>query len=229
MNFLTIIFLSLITTPSHAANFCAEPERVFERVESCEENDLFVDQAEDCLESLEKLVSAEKAKMKFSADKSKNQSKTVSTAASDYKLTMATLDRLIAQAKLAGDDVHTYMALTVLPEDFEEPEINGGDEEAFANSVPCFGETKESLGGVLKDIDDITAELEAAKLASSNLKSGSDANVGTIDSANQKAAADLNMQSQNTGDASATKTKGSSISGTITDGKSKKTQEAPKK
>lgn len=229
MNFLALLVLSLVAPASSEANFCADPEKVFERVESCEENDLFVDQAEDCLESLEDLIAAEKKKMKFSADKSKNQSKTVSTAASDYKLTVATLDRLIAQAKLAGDDVHTYMALTVLPEDFEEPEINGGDEEAFANSIPCFGETKQSLGSVLKDIDDITAELEAAKVASSSLKDGSNANVGTIDSANQKAAADLNMQSQQTGNTAATKTKGSSISGTITDGKSKKTQEAPKK
>lgn len=223
--FLVLAFLVLaLPSKVYAGVFCVDAEKIYNQVESCEENDAYVDQAEKCLERLEDSIMAEKAKMKFSADKNKNQSKNFGTAVADYGLSETTLNKLIAQAQQATSELEMYPGLVVLPEDSDEPEMNGGDEEAFANSVPCFGETQKSIESVLKDMDDITNELKAAKTASTDLKNANSANKGTVDSANPNAASDLNMQSQGqtTGATPAAKSRGSSISGKITDGKSKK-------
>jgi hypothetical protein len=186
---LKYLFLALILTmpvQTRAAGYCDPAQNI--SVDDCEDNDTFVNAGEACLTKLEKEVQdASKAmRSKFDANTSQEQAKKYGSSLKDYNLSTATLAKLLSSAEAAILDINAYIKALAPPEDSDEPDVNGGNEENYKNSVACYGESKRSLQGEIEDVLHVIDDLEKAKAASAVNAGTSGARNQNIQSGDQK-------------------------------------------
>jgi hypothetical protein len=155
--------------------FCANPQAILREVDDCEQNNKFLKGATKCADDLEaqvKTAGSLLAQVYKSADKGENQAKNFGASNTDYKVSSATLRYLIAIHERAVQDIRKYKNYLVQPEDVDNPDIAGSNPQEFADSVNCFGYSKDSLDAIAGIVDLRKKNLERVKkLADDNASS----------------------------------------------------------
>jgi|GEM_PF-5005440 len=159
------ILLLLPPTASHGAglkvvgNFCVPAAELYERAEMCEDNYLFVQSADSCVERLNREVAAATAELNknFVKNDGKNQSLNFNSSLRDYSASSSTLARLISINKQAIADVTAYYPSLMEPEDLEE----AGEE--WGESVGCWARSRKAILHVARVLKAKLANLENAK------------------------------------------------------------------
>lgn len=164
----------LCSAPARAeaqpTSYCRPGKRILEKVDHCEGNALYVRQAKECREALEKDVArTSKSLEKLLAGGGEgSQSANFAATVKDYGTSGAQLDHLILLATLAAKDVGAYQDFVVQPEDIENPDIAGSDPQKFADSVPCYADTMKGLKENLSLLEKMKAQLVAARAATAS-------------------------------------------------------------
>ncbi len=152
-------------------NICTPPQQISEKTASCMDNRQFTDYAERCLDRV--LAEVRKAgldlKNGFSPDVIQKQTEKFAASQADYSLAAKKLNDLIQIANRAGDEIEGYLNFINLPEDAEQPKVNGGNSFTYSMRHPCYAETKSAIEDILMDIDYIIENLTAAQKASDAL------------------------------------------------------------
>lgn len=141
--------------------FCESAKEIDKKAEGCEDNEYYVKAAEFCLEKLDsetdRVIAFHTPPGEEPKEFSDNESlKGISSEGFGY---------LIALNQIALREVNGYKRYLRLPEDADDEkhtaaEDNSGEddhtpaEEKYALEVPCYGEAKDDLDGVTKDIRD---------------------------------------------------------------------------
>ncbi|MGE3262313.1 MAG: hypothetical protein AB7K68_11085 [Bacteriovoracia bacterium] len=146
-------------------SFCEPVTRIASAVEDCEGNDLFLQKGEDCLDLLDKesKTVAGILPAAFSKDLTQKQGAKFDSSGKDYKVTSLSLAYLIAVTNTAIAEIKSYQENLVLPPDSDEEEVTGGNVQAYAMSVDCYGANKENLDSLLEDFDKRLKQLQGAK------------------------------------------------------------------
>jgi hypothetical protein len=179
-----MLFLSTLAQAEEniPAIICSNPQQLMQTVDSCPENESYVDAAEKCLDKLHNESAKLGIAMKSGfSKKSGKQSQNFSAANQDYNLTVANLRRMIAIAGKAGDEVDAYLDTIILPEDTFT--MGEEDPDAYAMEMPCFGEAREALISIVEDIEKMEDDLDAAlavATAHGNLSAGSEQKVEAL-------------------------------------------------
>lgn len=172
MKYLFCLFL-VFTTSAEAArdlskppvSFCTQAGRIVASIEMCEDNDLFLQQGENCLTALDNESKSVAGILPagFSDNLSQKQKSKFGSANQDYKATSASLAYLIAVTNTAIGEIKTYKENLALPPDSDEPDVTGGNVEGYAMRVDCYGTNKENLDSLLEDFDKRLGQLRSAK------------------------------------------------------------------
>lgn len=160
-----------------SARLCADPAQVLARASDCYDNEYVSEAAVSCIEGFEASVKAATAGMsaaQAAAGKASKDSQSArqQNANTDYKLSEATLNALLASARAARAETQVYFKNVLEPEDADEPEITGGDIDAFLNDEACYKDNRDVIQSVLDTFDEHIANLEKAKAASQSLGAG---------------------------------------------------------
>lgn len=164
---------------------CRDIGQLRAAVASCEDNQLFAEAAVICLRQLEAMVKKEHskavaalkvAKKAHVEDGRNNQKNTMGGGEANYQISEDTLDRLIAIARIAREQVSSYMVALVPPDEVAYVEAGMDLDEVLAGS-PCHQQPDEVLIMVEEDVYKIIDDLEKTKLASTNLKQSSTLNI----------------------------------------------------
>jgi hypothetical protein len=192
----TLLSLFAISSSASASSYCVPATRVNQNVEFCEDNWNFIDQGEDCLEKLENEIEKRVPKMRsqFSKDATQQQDVKFQSSATDYSVTSKTLAALIANTDAAIEDVKEYVDFLGLPEDYDEPEVNGGDQLRYSMSVECYGDSRASLESLIADLAEVKKELQAAKKATDELQAKSKTHESNIQGSTTNSAIDENSK-----------------------------------
>jgi hypothetical protein len=155
-----LLIFALGTTPAFAGfdkkvgnTFCTPFTEIAEKVETCDDNDTYLEEGEKCLDKIdaeEKAVSQYLPAV-FSGNKDGKQAAKFAGANQDYAASSAALAYLIGTAKVAEGEIRAYKYSLELPEDFEERDVNQGDEAGYIMSVDCYGTNHENLESLLED------------------------------------------------------------------------------
>lgn len=181
------VLLSVTLEPAKASQVCASPDSLAAEANDCTDNIVFSEAAVECLEKLEGAIDAQSKAVSASMKNIGSQAKRSQAAKQtnsklDYRLSKATLEKLIAMAKNAQRETSGFLDSVMWPEDFDNEEITGPDFEAFLESDSCYKENKDLITNVLKDFDDHIAELEKAKEASQVLEASTQGRETSMDS-----------------------------------------------
>lgn len=187
--------LIAFTEPSRAAApkplACTPVASLDNEEDDCDSNGKYVDAGMACLKALQDRIKAETGTARRQLRSSQNQNigggrnsqeNTLAGATDGYQISQATLQGLIAAAKIAKANVDSYLGNIYYPEEFDAPREVIGDPEEYLNSEQCYAEPRDLLNDMLDKIDQHIADLEKAKAASAGLESGStqnDAGLGT--------------------------------------------------
>lgn len=152
-------------------SYCRPGKRILEKVDHCEDNAIYVRQAKECREALEKDVARTSAGLQklLAGGGEGSQSANFAAALKDYGTTGAQLDQLILLATLAARDVAAYEDFVAHPEDIENPDIAGSDPQKFADSVPCYADTMKGIKENAGLLEKMKAQLIAARAATASL------------------------------------------------------------
>lgn len=181
------VFSSVSPDPAQASMVCASLESLASEANDCTDNIVFAEAAVECLEKLEGAIDAQKKAVSADMKKLGNQAKSTQAAKQansmlDYRLSKATLERLIGMAKDAQRETSGFLDSVMWPEDSDNPDITGPDFEAFLESDSCYKDNKDVITSVLKDFDDHIADLEKAKEVSQTLEASTQGRETSMDS-----------------------------------------------
>lgn len=162
---ISVLLFVLPPTAAHGnelkvlGNFCVPAAELFERAEMCEDNYLFVQSADSCVERLNREVAAATAELNknFVKNDGKNQSLNFNSSLRDYNISSKTLARLISINKQAIADVTAYYPSLMEPEDLEE----AGEE--WGESVACWARSRRAILHVTSVLKTKLANLEHTK------------------------------------------------------------------
>ncbi|RZA06969.1 MAG: hypothetical protein EOP11_08990 [Proteobacteria bacterium] len=188
-----ILFSLALSMPAAAhARYCADPAKVAEQIQDCQDNERMSEAAVLCLEKFEKAINVATAAVnvgmaaKGAASKATQAGKQ-SNALADYQLSQAALAALIAEGQGAQEETAKFFDAVVWPEDADEPEIVGNDFEAFVNGEACYKDNRDVIGKVMSVFDNHLTQLIEAKDQSQALEAGSGKNEGKMGSLNGEA------------------------------------------
>lgn len=147
------------------ASFCSPIDRIEEELYSCEENDLFLQHGEACLDKLDaesKSVSGFLPAV-FSKNLDQRQAGRFDSSVHDEQKASAALAYLIGTTELAMREIQQYRENLALPPDHDEDDVTGGDVAGYVESVDCYAANKRNLNSLLADFDRRLGELRNAK------------------------------------------------------------------
>jgi hypothetical protein len=197
-----LIFAELALAAKKSPGFCRPGDTITKKVRFCEENQLFLKQAAECEAALKKQIDHSSAALgkllqASAAAAGSTQAEKFSQTNQDYGLSSAQLDRLVAFADAAAQDVLAYQDAIVIPEDADNPDI-APDPQKFVDGVPCYADTVKGLKESSARLSKMKESLTAARGASSafqKLSTGHESNVGAITEDNDPAALKGRQQS----------------------------------
>ncbi len=166
--------------PEH---YCSPGEEILYSTKGCLDNQVFIDQADDCLDRLRAQISKSTAGMKaaFSQDATSRQKGKFNASAIDYAAASATLTDLISLTDQVQDEVDSYADFVNLPEDTMNDEATGGDPESYVAKFPCYSETRQSLDSVQDDLDQVMADLKKTKMVADAAAANSSTSAARLD------------------------------------------------
>lgn len=169
---LAILLLSPSFANSSEAAFCRSIDELAKGVKDCSQNEYISEASVKCLQRLEAAVSGASKELgkKLIAPKKKDasaQALTFDNSGSNYNMSVAKLDALLAQARASALEVVAYQKVTVLPEDFDEPTITGGDEDKFLDESECYSRADKVNDRVLIRFAEHILSLEDARKVAS--------------------------------------------------------------
>ena len=147
------------------ASFCQPIDRIEEELYSCEENDLYLQYGEACLDKLDaesRSVSAFLPAV-FSKNIDARQAGKFDSSIHDEQKASAALAYLIGTTELAMREIQQYRENLALPPDHDEADVTGGDVAGYVESVDCYAANKRNLSSLLADFDRRLGELRTAK------------------------------------------------------------------
>lgn len=224
------VFFVLLAFTIQARAACPTFSDLKMNVEICEDNFILGKKADSCLDQITKEISGIKPIVEKAMEKSA-QNNSMQEASSVYSKALTELNRLILLGEASKAAVDSYMAQIYMPEDSDKPSLIGMSTEQYLKKEPCYAtphkvmkEDSDMLQILVLDLKQKKAAIEAARTATNahqkNLNNGS---AQPLIQGSQKSPAPKATNPN------AAKSPGSSISGTITDGKSKKVQEQEQK
>lgn len=182
----SIAALSFASGPAWAGLFCRSAEGIEAELELCDDNVKFAQAAEACRNEYLKAVKAEQARLGKSLRKSVTatadagaQKSSEATSAASYDASITRLDTLIARGVSTHAEEMAYVARFLPP--FHWPTAQLGpmprrDDPALWKAYDgefCFGENKETIDHMVKDVDDAVADLRKARKEAVELKAAS--------------------------------------------------------
>jgi hypothetical protein len=187
MRFLSIVLLTacaLAPRPARAL-FCQSPSAIEAQLELCDDNEKFAAAAEACRNDYLKDVKAEQDKLGKQLRKNVAGAKDAGAqrasealSASSYDATLARLDVLIARGVATHAEEMDYLSHFLPP--FHWPAELGPlppkNDPALWKAYDgefCFGEHKETIDHMVKDVDQAVADLRKARKEAEELKGSS--------------------------------------------------------
>ena len=194
MRFLSSTYLALALALGFASStarafYCADPAPIEDKAELCDDNEMFAQAAETCRNDYLKAVADEQARLakdlgqSLAATKDAGvQKSSEGVTAATYDTALARLDALIARGNASAAEEIAYISSFLPP--FVWPTEDLGAEPARNDPLRwqaydgefCFGEHRETIDHMVKDIRKAVADLQAARVAAAKLKSASLAN-----------------------------------------------------
>lgn len=168
MILLLLIAMIFSAAPAEAA-YCRDFKSLKKKVEFCDDNEHYSEAAVLCLQALEKQVAAATKAMDKSLAKPGERSAqkdSLDNTDSNYKLSAATLNVLLAMAKGGAAEVLRYAESLELPEDADNEQITKGDVDGFIMQAECYSRADKVMNKVLGRYLHHILSLERAKAAS---------------------------------------------------------------
>lgn len=225
MRFIVIMFA--LSTPAFAEFNCLPLETLKLKVEICEENFTLGKLADSCLNKFTNEISGTKPLIDKGLAKN-TQTNSMQSASNVYDQAIKEVDRLIANGENSKLAVDSYLANIFMPEDSDKPSLLGMSTEAYLKTEPCYATPHKVMSEDSDMIQILVLDLKKKREALLAARGSAQANKKDLGTSSTQTAI-VNGQKTSAPAAKAIDIKGSGISGTITDGKSKKVQEQEKK
>jgi len=147
--------------------FCRPATTVGGKVNDCEGNGVFANQAKECREALSRMVEQTSGSLAKAIGQSGagSQCANFGSTAKDYGTSAAELTKLIGFATLAAADLDSYLDYVVLPEDVDNPDLSGNHMQKYAESIACFGDNVRAIRAEIGTVNGMRTQLEATRTA----------------------------------------------------------------
>lgn len=139
------------------AAFCAPPVDVAGQTPNCPANGRFLQAANDCLKSLDRLEAQLGAEAKAIAKSGpESQRGENATGHSEYGFSVASLTYLSGVAAVAKAEIGNYQSFVVPPpsEYDRNEEDPAGDSEGWMYDVPCYRDAQSALGDAAEKLEE---------------------------------------------------------------------------
>jgi hypothetical protein len=189
--FLSLLILCALAPRPARAVFCVGAAQLEAQVELCDDNEKYAQAAEACRNEYLDAVKKEQASLAKILGKSVGaatgkQNVTEGVSSATYKTTIGRLDALIARGLATHAEQMGYVAHFLPP--FHWPKDAGPmpapDDPALWKAYDgefCFGEHKETIDHMVKDVDQAVEDLRNARKEAVALKATSNANKAGLD------------------------------------------------
>lgn len=183
MRFILMASLVFLKPALAVENFCSLPPKILEKMEWCDDNTMFVNEAEKCAKKFRHLIKARQKKFaqslkKIVSGKTNNkqdeQNESYKKTDETQKETNLELIELIAIGTKARAEVKEYTRQLIWPvvwtKEFgpfpglDDPELQRKFRYEF-----CYGDNQEGLEDVLAEFDQMLGSLQQAKTISKSL------------------------------------------------------------
>lgn len=142
--------------PEHV---CALATDIEKHAGSCDDNRLFLKQAQDCWEQVKQIhdQATKEFRSRISGNATGGQGQDFGTSKADQEEAVAAHDYMLKVAETALDDLDKYFDYVVVPDDIDSMT----DDQVLA--TPCYHDAVVPMDGIAEQMEDKIDEMKASK------------------------------------------------------------------